>query len=107
MYADPGAEDIRAVERRASARASASGSGIGAAIAGTLGPDPTGHRRFRIRLSDGRLFGWLDVLVADDGLAPGAVERHVERIALDVPATRRLLDLERQSPMCIRSGRKA
>ena len=104
---DHPAEDIRSIERRATERAAASESGIGAAVVAALPDDPAGHRRFRIRLSDGRLFGWIEVLVADGDLAPDAVESHVERVALDVPQTRRLLDLERQSPLCIRSVRRA
>jgi hypothetical protein len=107
VLTEPPPEDIRAVERRASSRASASGSGIGAAVVAALPEDPAGHRRFRLRLSDGRLFGWLEVLVVGRELAANAVEQEVERVALGVPQQRRLLDLERQSPLCLRSGRKA
>lgn len=92
--------DIRLIERRASARAAASPSGVGAAIALEL-PDDNALRRFRVRLSDGRLFGWLDVVADAGGLTGAEIEQEVERSAVDLPQEGRLLALEERSPLLL------
>ena len=93
-----GLKNIRAIERRAEARARRSPSGIGAAIAERLGKDDHGRERVRIRLSDGRYFGWLEVTVGPDDPRGEALEAAVERHAGKLPAHRRLEALEASSP---------
>lgn len=97
-------EDIRTVEQRARARSSMSASGIGAAIAGRLPDAEGGLQRYRIRLSDGRIFGWVDVVLNDGALEPASVEHAVEDAALDVEGADRLLLVEAHSPIYLGAG---
>ena len=94
--------DIRLIERRASARADSSQSGIGAAVVQQLADDDPEHTHFRVRLSDGRLFGWVEVVMRRGLLEEGEVENAVEHTALDLPRDGRLLALEDRSPLLIR-----
>src|SRR3712207_3392500 len=93
--------DIRLIERRASARAGTSESGIGAAVVQQL-TDDDGRSHFRLRLSDGRLFGWVEVLTPPGTLSEDEIERTVEQTALELPRDGRLLALEDRSPLLLR-----
>jgi hypothetical protein len=93
-----GQDDIRAVERRAAARARLSPGGIGAAVAERSGVDPDGREHLRVRISDGRYFGWLAVIAGSGSADPEAVEQAVERRAADLPETDRLDATEALSP---------
>ena len=101
---EPAPENIREIERRGYQRASASPSGIGAAVAAVLADGPAGAPRLRMRVSDGRLFGWLDVVLAQRAADP--VEA-VERAAGDVAPANRLLDLEKRSPLHVGGSAEA
>ena len=91
--------DIRLTERRAVARAAVSPSGIGVAIADRMPAQRSGLPRFRCRLSDGRLFAWLELELAEASLTPAQLEQGVERWAADLPREDRLLALEGLSPL--------
>ncbi len=91
--------DIRLVERRAVARAAVSPSGIGVAVADRMPTQQSGLPRWRCRLSDGRLFAWLELELAEPALTPSQLEQGVERWAADLPAEDRLLVLESLSPV--------
>jgi hypothetical protein len=91
-------DDIRSVERRAAARATRSPSGIGAAIV---------ERRtggwVRCRISDGRLFGWVEV--EDPTVAAEArLVDDLERFALSLPGEGRLDRLEKSAPLAYPFG---
>lgn len=93
--------DIRLVERRAAARAGVSPSGIGVAVADRMPTQESGLPRWRCRLSDGRLFAWLELELepAQAALTPSQLEQGVERWAVALPAEDRLLALESLSPV--------
>ncbi len=91
--------DIRSVERRAVARAAVSPSGIGVAVADRMPAQESGLPRWRCRLSDGRLFAWLELELAEAALTPSQLEQGVERWATGLPAEDRLLALESLSPV--------
>jgi hypothetical protein len=91
--------DIRLVERRAVARAAVSPSGIGVAVADRMPAQASGLPRWRCRLSDGRLFAWLELEIAGPALTPSQLEQGVERWADALPAEDRLLALESLSPV--------
>lgn len=100
----PSPDDIRDVERRALERAAVSASGIGAAVAGALPALGGDERRVRVRVSDGRIFGWVDLVLADTAADPAEA---VERAAGDLPQTNRLLALEERSPLHLGIARSA
>ena len=91
--------DIRLVERRAVARAAVSLSGIGVAVADSMPAQESGLPRWRCRLSDGRLFAWLELELAEPALTPSQLELGVERWAAALPAQDRLLAMESLSPV--------
>ncbi|HWT95324.1 MAG TPA: hypothetical protein VN238_20175 [Solirubrobacteraceae bacterium] len=91
-------DDIRNVERRAAARATRSPSGIGAAIV---------ERRtggwVRCRISDGRMFGWVEV--EDPTVAAETrLVTDLERFALSLPDEDRLGRLEKSAPLAYPFG---
>lgn len=94
----PEAADIRAVERRAVARARLSGAGIGAVVAQRLGPGADGLEQLRVRISDGVHFGWLLVTLGQPVNAD-AVETAVEQRAAQLPEAGRLDALKALSPL--------
>jgi hypothetical protein len=94
-----GVDDIKATERRAEARARASASGIGAAIAERLPAGGDGRERFRVRLADGRYFGWLEVAVGPEGPSGPDLEAAIEHCAGNLPVDGRLDALEALSPI--------
>ena len=91
-------DDIRNVERRAAARASRSPSGIGAAIAERR----TGGS-VRCRISDGQVFGWVEV---DDPTvaAEARLLDDLERFAASLPGEDRLARLEKSAPLAYPFG---
>lgn len=92
------ADDIRNVERRAAARATRSPSGIGAAI---VDRRPGGW--VRCRISDGRVFGWVEV--EDPTVAAEArLVTDLERFALSLPDEDRLDRLEKSAPLAYPFG---
>ena len=94
----PEVADIRAVERRAVARARLSDAGIGAVVAQRLGHNSAGHEQLRVRISDGEHFGWLVVTLTEPAEAE-AVEAAVERRSASLPEPDRLDALEALSPI--------
>ncbi len=92
-------DQARNAERRAAARARTSESGIGAAVVERSAPVAGSPGPWRCRLSDGRLFAWVGILVGDDDIAAAEVEDAIEAYALALPPGDRLLALEARSPL--------
>ena len=90
--------DIRAVERRAVARARLSDAGIGAVVAQRLGTNSRGEEQLRVRISDGEHFGWL-VVTLTEPVSADVIEAAVERESAKLPVADRLDALEALSPL--------
>ena len=73
--------------------------GIGAAVASRSGLDMDGREHLRVRISDGYVFGWLEVVSATVPVDDEAVEVAVEQRAGDLPESGRLDALEALSPL--------
>ena len=68
-------------------------------MVGRMPAQANGLPRWRCRLSDGRLFAWLEVELARIAVTPSQLEQGVERCAAELPAEDRLLALESLSPL--------